>query len=170
MKFLQNPKFLVYAQFVLLALLLFWPDDHVGFGLLDFLFEFCGVLITLIGVGILILSIRSLMASLPKLHGTLLVQVKQAARVVWPEPQAESKLVQTGLFKRMRHPIYSGLLWFAYGIGISAGPMPQLLFAVALHVVLYRKSLIEEKFLIQKFWNYEEYMSRTGRFFPKVED
>jgi protein-S-isoprenylcysteine O-methyltransferase Ste14 len=169
-KFLQNAKFLVYAQFVLIAGLLFWPDDRVGFGLLDFLFEFCGVLIVIIGVFILILSVRSLFAGLPKLKGTFFEQAKQAARVVWPEPQAEAKLVTTGLFKRMRHPIYSGLLWFAYGVGVASGPMPQLLFAIALHVVLYRKSLIEEEFLVKRFPEYAAYQARTGRFFPKVED
>jgi protein-S-isoprenylcysteine O-methyltransferase Ste14 len=82
----------------------------------------------------------------------------------------DAKLVTTGVFKRMRHPVYSGLLLIGYGLGIASGPVPQLFFAIALHVVLHYKAELEEQFLAQKFKDYKKYAASTGRFFPKVED
>lgn len=171
MNLTKNPRLFVYAQFALLALLLFWPDNHDGWGILDFLFEFIGVLFFIAGGIVLYFAIRSLFIfSVPALHGTWQQQVKQALRVVWPEPSAEAKLVTTGVFKRMRHPIYAGLIWVGYGIGIASGPVPHLFFAIALHVVLHHKSKLEETFLLAKFPEYASYQAKTGRFFPKVED
>lgn len=94
----------------------------------------------------------------------------RSLRVVWPKPTDDAKLVTDGVFKRMRHPIYTGLLLIGYGIGIASGPVPQLFFAIALHVVLRNKAALEEKFLAEKFPEYPDYVQRTGRFFPKVED
>jgi len=143
----------------------------VGFGLLDFLFEFVGVLCFVGGVILVYVALRRMFASsLPKLSGTGKDRVLKSLRVVWPEPSKDAKLVTDGVFKRMRHPVYTGLLLIAYGIGISSGPVPHLFFAIALHVVLRNKAQLEEKFLAEKFPDYPQYVARTGRFFPKVED
>lgn len=167
----QQARLFVFGQFSLLALLLFWPNDHVGFGLLDFLFEFVGVLCFL-GGGILIyVALRRLFAkSLPKLSGNGNDKALKSLRIVWPKPSDDAKLVTDGVFRRMRHPVYTGLLLMGYGIGIASGPVPQLFFAIALHVVLRYKAELEEKFLSEKFPEYPKYVARTGRFFPKVED
>jgi len=156
----QKARIYVFSQFSLLALLLFWPDDKGGFGFLDFLFEFVGVLSVFGGLALVFFAIRSLFTfSLPKFSGTPKDKFLQGLQVVWPKP-----------FKRMRHPIYVGLLLLAYGIGIGSGPTPHLFFAIALHVVLSKKAALEETFLAEKFPEYPEYVARTGRFFPKVED
>lgn len=170
MKLLKDPKALVIAQFVLMGLLFFWPDQKDAFGFFSILFAFCGVIFFFVGIILVILAIRSLFAySLPKLTGDFKQKATQAFRVVWPEPGAEAKLIQTGVFKRMRHPVYAGLLWMAYGIGIASG-FAQLFFAVVLHVVLFNKAALEEGYLSQKFANYKTYAETTGRFWPKVDD
>jgi steroid 5-alpha reductase family enzyme len=167
----QKARIYVFSQFSLLALLLFWPDDKGGFGFLDFLFEFVGVLSVFGGLALVFFAIRSLFTfSLPKFSGTPKEKFLQSLQVVWPKPLDSAKLVTSGVFKRMRHPIYVGLLLLAYGIGIGSGPTPHLFFAIALHVVLSKKAALEEIFLIEKFPEYEGYLARTGRFFPKVED
>ncbi len=167
----QLARIYVYAQFALLALLLFWPDDKSGFGILDFLFEFVGVLAVFGGLALVYLALRSLFTfSIPKLSGTPQQKFLQSLKVVWPKPVDSAKLVTSGVFKRMRHPVYSGLLLLAYGIGLGSGPTPHLFFAIALHLVLSKKAALEETFLAEKFPEYPEYVSRTGRFFPKVED
>ncbi|MFM2024762.1 MAG: hypothetical protein RLZZ56_775 [Actinomycetota bacterium] len=167
----QQARLFVFGQFALLALLFFWPDDHVGFGLLDFLFEFVGVLCFFGGGTLVFVAIRRLFTrSLPKITGTDKEKFLKSLRVVWPKPADDAKLVTDGVFKRMRHPIYTGLLLIAYGVGIASGPVPHLFFAIALHVVLRNKSALEEKFLAEKFPEYPEYAAKTGRFFPKVED
>ena len=167
----QQSRLFVFAQFALLALLLVWPNDHVGFGLLDFVFEFVGFLSFAGGAVLVVTALRRLFAeSLPKLAGTDKEKVLKAIRVVLPKPSDDAKLVTDGVFRRMRHPVYTGLLLIGYGVGIASGPVPHLFFAIALHVVLRNKAQLEEKFLAEKFPGYAEYAARTGRFFPKVED
>lgn len=167
----QRASLFVFGQFALLVLLLVWPSDQSGWGLLDFLFEFIGVLFVFGGTVLVFLALRLLFKhSIPELKGPLKDRNLKALRVIWPEPSNEAKLVTSGLFKTLRHPIYSGLLLIGYGIGIGSGPVPHLFFAIALHVVLSKKALLEEKFLSEKFPEYSVYLTKTGRFFPKVED
>jgi protein-S-isoprenylcysteine O-methyltransferase Ste14 len=167
----QQARIYVYSQFALLALLLFWPSDNGGFGFLDFLFEFVGVISFFGGLALIYLALRSLFTfSIPKLSGTPQQKFLQSLQVVWPKPVDSAKLVTSGVFKRMRHPVYAGLLLLAYGIGLGSGPTPHLFFAIALHLVLSKKAVLEETFLAEKFPEYPEYVERTGRFFPKVED
>ncbi len=167
----MKSRLFVFSQFALLLLLLIWPDDLVGWGFLDFLFEIVAVLFFFAGATVVFLSIRALFnSSLPKLVGTPKEQFLQALRVVMPEPSADSKLVTTGIYKSVRHPIYSGLILIGYSIGIGSGPWPHLFFAIGLHVVLHYKSLLEEKFLAKKFKAYKKYATTSGHFFPKVED
>lgn len=171
MKLAQNPKALVTAQFALLVLILFWPDDQTGFGMVDFLFEFIGVIFFFIGATYVVLALNAIFRkSLPRFEVKDLPSLRKALRVVWPEPAAEAKLVTTGVFKRSRHPIYSGLLWLGYGIGLASGPWPHLFFAIALHVVLFYKSNFEEALLLKKFKEYKKYMTVTGRFLPKGDE
>ena len=164
-------RLFVAAQFGLLLLLLVWPGSRAGWGFLDFLFEFVGVLFFIGGGIILFLAIRELFRhSVPKLEGSVKDRILKAVRVVLPQPMDDAKLVTSGVFRTLRHPIYGGLILIGYAIGIGSGPWPQLLFAIALHVTLHYKATLEEKFLNEKFDNYAEYSLRTNRFFPKVED
>ena len=167
----QLARLYVYAQFALLIALFVWPDDHVGFGLLDLVFELVGLLAFIGGGALVILALRQIfLESIPQTSADSKEANKKALRIVWPKPADDAKLLTTGLFKRLRHPIYTGLLLIAYGLGISSGPVPHLFFAVALHVVLFNKAALEEKLLTEKFPNYPDYAARTGRFFPRFED
>jgi len=164
-------RLFVFGQFALLVLLIVWPDDRTGWGLLDFLFEFIAVLFFFGGAVVVVLAIRELFKlSLPTPTGSPKEKFLQSLRVVWPEPSKEAKLVTTGIFKTVRHPIYAGLILIGYSIGIGSGPWPHLFLAVGLHVLLHYKSLLEEKFLNLKFKEYKKYMTSSGHFFPKVED
>lgn len=167
----MKSRLFVFGQFALLLLLLIWPDDVVGWGFLDILFEIVAVLFFFGGATVVVLAIRELFnSSLPKLAGSPKEKFLQAIRVVMPEPTEDAKLVTTGIFKSVRHPIYSGLILIGYSIGIGSGPLPHLFFAIGLHVVLHYKSLLEEKFLVTKFKTYKKYAATAGHFFPKVED
>jgi protein-S-isoprenylcysteine O-methyltransferase Ste14 len=142
----------VSGQFVLLALIVFWPEQKGGWGLLDAPVTFVGVVLTAIGIAILLLSIvglgRSLTAS--------------------PVPKEDAVLVSRGFYKFMRHPIYTGLMSFALGIGLDAGPAPQMLFVIGLFALLYFKARWEETLLLAKFPEYKSYMSKTGMFLPRL--
>lgn len=80
------------------------------------------------------------------------------------------KLVTDGLYRRIRHPIYTGMwLWaFAHPFLLwnwVAGFTMLLNFAVLYFVRVPR----EEKMMRQRFGRaYEKYMKRTGRVLPKL--
>jgi protein-S-isoprenylcysteine O-methyltransferase Ste14 len=143
----------VSGQFVLLALIVFWPEQKGGWGLLDFPATIAGVLLTAVGLAMLLLAIvglgRSLTAS--------------------PIPKDDAVLVRRGFYKFMRHPIYTGLMAFALGVGLDAGPAPHMLFVLGLFTLLYFKARWEETLLLVKYPEYKSYMTKTGMFLPRID-
>ena len=83
-----------------------------------------------------------------------------------PAPREEGGLVTGGLYRYVRHPIYTGALIWALGFTLaSAGAYRLLLFAV-LCVFFSFKARYEEGLLVQKFPAYSQYAKHTPRFFP----
>jgi protein-S-isoprenylcysteine O-methyltransferase Ste14 len=85
-----------------------------------------------------------------------------------PHPLDGARLVETGIYARVRHPIYGGIMLGAFGWGLfSASPL-ALLLSVGLVVVFTLKSLREEAWLGERYPAYEEYRRHTRRFFPPI--
>lgn len=84
-----------------------------------------------------------------------------------PMPNARASLTVDGPYRWARHPIYAGLLAFAFGaVSASASPI-QLVAAVMLAVVLARKARFEEALLVERFGSdYVAYAKTVGRFTP----
>jgi len=81
----------------------------------------------------------------------------------------EHKLVTHGIYRYIRHPLYT----FGASMFISFGMMADNWFIAALGIFTFILMAIrtpkEEANLIEKFGDeYLEYMKRTGRFFPKI--
>ncbi|MDR9457718.1 MAG: isoprenylcysteine carboxylmethyltransferase family protein [Salegentibacter sp.] len=87
---------------------------------------------------------------------------------IFPSPLRGSNLITHGLFKYVRHPIYSGILLSAFALALYLGSGYKLLIAFLLLILFYFKSSYEEKLLLQKFPEYKEYMKRSGRFLPGI--
>ncbi|MGM0934451.1 MAG: methyltransferase family protein [Bacteroidota bacterium] len=87
---------------------------------------------------------------------------------IFPRPLRGSNLITHGLFKYVRHPIYSGILLSAFALALYLGSGYKLLIAFLLLILFYFKSSYEEKLLLQKFPEYKEYMKRSGRFLPGI--
>ncbi|WP_081212186.1 methyltransferase family protein [Salegentibacter sediminis] len=85
---------------------------------------------------------------------------------IFPSPLNGSQLITHGLFKYIRHPIYSGILLTAFSLAFYLGSGYKLLIAFLLLILFYFKSSYEEKLLLQKFPEYRDYMKRSGRFWP----
>jgi protein-S-isoprenylcysteine O-methyltransferase Ste14 len=85
---------------------------------------------------------------------------------VTPDPQAE--LVTSGLYGRIRHPIYalSILLMMCTFVVV---PTPPVAAMAAIHIsLMIFKAHNEERFLAQLHGApYLRYLERTGRFFPR---
>jgi protein-S-isoprenylcysteine O-methyltransferase Ste14 len=85
-----------------------------------------------------------------------------------PRPRMGAELVIHGIYTRIRHPIYAGLIEGAIGwAGVSGSPA-AFVAAVALAAWLDLKSRREEAWLIDHYPGYAAYRARTHRFVPRV--
>jgi len=83
-----------------------------------------------------------------------------------PYPRAEAELVEDGVYARVRHPIYGGLLLAASGWGLATASVVALALTVGLWLFFEGKSRREERWLVERFPGYPAYRERTHRFMP----
>lgn len=80
-----------------------------------------------------------------------------------------SYLVKTGIYKYVRHPMYSSLLLLTWGIYLKKPDIIFLFVAVFSSLCLFFTALADEKECIQFFGpHYTEYMKTTKRFIPFI--
>ena len=85
------------------------------------------------------------------------------------EIREHHKLVTTGPYQRIRHPMYTAIVLWAAGLALitANGFIALLPFAFALFFML--RAPTEEKMMLEAFGEtYQDYMQRTGRFGPRV--
>jgi protein-S-isoprenylcysteine O-methyltransferase Ste14 len=85
-----------------------------------------------------------------------------------PAPRRDALLVESGIYARVRHPIYAGVIAGAFGWGLVAVSGAALAVAVLLAVWLDLKSRREEAWLLAHHAGYAAYRTRTRRFVPSV--
>jgi protein-S-isoprenylcysteine O-methyltransferase Ste14 len=85
-----------------------------------------------------------------------------------PTPASNSTLRTGGLYRFVRHPIYSGLLVLVFGSTAASGSVVRLTLAAALLVLLVRKARWEEDMLRRRYPGYDDYARRTPRFVPRL--
>jgi protein-S-isoprenylcysteine O-methyltransferase Ste14 len=85
-----------------------------------------------------------------------------------PRPRDDAELVETGIYGRVRHPIYTGLFLAAFGGALSQASLMAIGLAICLAVVLFLKSELEEGWLVARYPGYAGYRARTGRFIPRI--
>lgn len=85
-----------------------------------------------------------------------------------PTPRHEGQLVDTGVYRYMRHPVYTGLILITSGIALYNLSYPRLIIAGMIYFFFLYKSKYEEALLLEKYPDYINYRKRTGRFFPKL--
>lgn len=144
----------VIVQLVLLAALLLMP----AYGLLLFLAQL-RPLGLLIGFAGLVLS------------GVATWQLKTGRSLTpMPSPRAGAALLTGGLYHRVRHPVYTGLLVWAFGMAIATASGLHFALFGLLWAFFHAKAAHEEKLLAQTFSGYTEYAARTPRFFPWMKN
>lgn len=84
-----------------------------------------------------------------------------------PVPKSSAKLVQSGWYQYVRHPIYGGILLVAWGISLPLLHVPSLVAATGLLLFFHIKARYEESHLRKRFPEYDEYSKSTWRFLPK---
>lgn len=83
-----------------------------------------------------------------------------------PYPRDDASLVEDGIYRWVRHPIYGGLILGAVGWAVLWWSITGLLLAGGLAVFFRLKSAREEAWLVERFPGYPAYRRRTHRFLP----
>jgi protein-S-isoprenylcysteine O-methyltransferase Ste14 len=91
-----------------------------------------------------------------------------AALTPLPMPNAEARLVRTGAFRLVRHPIYGAVVIAAFGWGLLTASPAALLVALAILGFFDLKSRREEAWLVERFPEYPVYRAVTRRLLPWV--
>lgn len=85
-----------------------------------------------------------------------------------PWPRAGGTLVDEGVYRRIRHPIYVGVVASALGWALFMASFAALVMVLLLAVLLDLKARREEAWLLERYPAYAEYQRRTRRFIPGV--
>lgn len=113
-----------------------------------------------LGVGMLVISIPLMLW----VHRTLGKHYSYAL-----ETKTEQKLVTSGPYRSVRHPLYSSHNLFNLGMVLLTANIPLIIFAIIGVPLTYTRMKDEERMMIAQFGSeYEEYIDRTGRIFPKL--
>ncbi len=146
----------VVTQFALFALVVFgprkwstWPTwsspyDHIGL--------IVGSVLLVIGGLLIVAGAFGLGANITPL----------------PYPKEEAKLIETGPFRIVRHPMYGGAVIAAFGWTLFVHGWLTIGYALILFVFFDIKSRREERWLKERFSNYTEYKKRVHKLIPFV--
>ena len=80
-----------------------------------------------------------------------------------------TELIDWGIYKYIRHPLYSSLLFLTWGIFLKQITAPLLVVTLMATVFLYLTAILDEKECVTFFGEkYKAYMDQTKRFIPFV--
>jgi len=85
---------------------------------------------------------------------------------IFPEPKNKGRLITTGIFAYVRHPIYAGILIVCSALVWQFWTLSRVVALLILLIVFISKILKEEIFLSKKFPEYIEYKKNTNRLIP----
>ena len=85
-----------------------------------------------------------------------------------PRPRPDGRLIDTGIYARLRHPIYAGMIVAAFGWSALTGSLGALVATLLLAVFLDAKARREEAWLLERYDGYADYRRRSKRFLPGI--
>lgn len=78
-----------------------------------------------------------------------------------------TELVTTGIYRYIRHPLYSSLFLLTWGTCFKLPSLPAFILAGVATILLFATAKADEAECIQFFGaSYQEYMQKTKRFIP----
>jgi len=149
-RFLERGGDWVAGQLLLFACLLVLSVLYPGTG--PAAWRYAGVLVLIVAAAVAVAGVKALGRNLTP----------------FPKPADHAKLVQNGIYAKIRHPLYTAVILAGFGWALLWLSWPALLVAVALLPFFHAKSCREEGFLRLKFPGYREYETRTSRFIPWI--
>ncbi len=83
-----------------------------------------------------------------------------------PVPTASGKLTTAGLYRFVRHPIYTGVLAVVLGLVVRSGSWIHFVIGVGTALFFNNKAKWEEQQLAERYPDYADYAAATPRFVP----
>ena len=99
---------------------------------------------------------------------TALINMRPSNLNIVPMLKENHQLVITGIYKYIRHPMYTSVIFLCLGLLLTNPSLTNQLVMFILVVNLWFKSSFEEKLLTSRFSNYENYKKNTARFLPFI--
>lgn len=146
----------VVAQIVLFVLVVFGPRAWLGWPMWTSPYTQLGS----IGGGILLL-----------LGGLLIVAgiLRMGANLTAvPYPKEQATLIETGPYRLVRHPMYSGAILVAFSWAFLVHGWLTVSYAMVLFVFFDVKARREEQWLKEKFSGYAAYQKRVRKLIPFI--
>jgi protein-S-isoprenylcysteine O-methyltransferase Ste14 len=84
----------------------------------------------------------------------------------FPKPPEQARLVRQGIYALMRHPVYAGLIALSLGWACLWGSRRGLALALLQALLLDAKARREERWLREKFPDYDRYAAKVSRLVP----
>ena len=93
----------------------------------------------------------------------LLVAIKDLGRNLspFPRPIKNSNLVNKGIYRFTRHPMYYSLIFISFGVFITKLSIYYLFLLTSLILIIKLKIALEEQYLKNKFKNYILYQNEV---------
>lgn len=85
---------------------------------------------------------------------------------VSPIPKDEGRLVTRGVYRRLRHPMYTAIVLVVIGLTLRAPSLLVAVAGIALITLLLAKASFEERLLVARYPDYPEYRRRTWGVIP----
>lgn len=147
---MTKASLLVFVQFILFSVLIL---TFIIFPVaIEFTPKVIGIMLIVVGLIIFIKALRA--------HSI----TNNRSPNITPRPNEQAALVHTGIYQKIRHPIYTGVMLCAMGAACFHGHPGCMITSLVFIPFFTYKSTYEESLLQQTYPQYRDYMQHTGRF------
>jgi protein-S-isoprenylcysteine O-methyltransferase Ste14 len=89
-------------------------------------------------------------------------------RTPFPRPREGSELIQSGIYSRIRHPLYLSVFLLCAGWSLVWGSLIASIVSIAMAPFFDAKARREERWLREMFPEYSSYEKQVARFVPWI--
>jgi len=150
----QRGIWYVVTQAILIGLILFGPQGHalISSEPLATILQSCGIAIGFLACLIMVIAVINLGKNLTPL----------------PCPKDDGVLIQGGLYRYVRHPIYFGVLLASLAWLLISPGVYVLAYSIGLFLLFDIKARREELWLVERFPAYKDYQARVKKLIPSI--